>query len=249
MRIGRTSGYCLVAMSLLMSACSGSDDEAASVTAASTTMAPATTEPATTEPATTVPATTVPVTTEPAPAPTTEPAPAPTTEPEPAPTTQPATPALPETPVVATLADAYTFQGGAPDPLLLPAQPGEVEARWYRAGDVLAVVYVGLDATVDACPGNSALTANGFEFVSNAELPNGSCPGFGTRIENSDTQGVKVCDSQVAYLTLIPSDTVAQLFSSIEKPDPDVLGVGLTGSVPLADPSVLPDVDPAALEC
>ena len=250
MRIGRTSGYCLVAMSLLMCACSSSDDVASSTTSASITAASITAASATTEPAATVPVTTQPEpapVTEPEPAPTTQPAP--TTEPEPAPTTQPATPAFPESPVVATLADAYTFQGGTPDPLLLPAQPGEVEAHWYRAGDVLAVVYVGLDATVDACPGNSALTANGFEFVSNAELPNGSCPGFGTRIDNSGTQGVKVCDGQVAYLTLIPSDTVAQLFSSIEKPDPDVLGVGLTGSVALADPSSLPDVDPAALEC
>ncbi len=244
MRIGMTSGYCLAALSLLISACSGSDDEAVSTTVAATEAAPTTTEPVTT-----VPVTTVPATAQPERAPTTEPKAAPTTGAEPPATTQSVAPALPETPVVAKLADAYTFQGGTVDPSLLPAQPGEVEAHWYRAGDVLAVVYVGLDATVDACPGNSALTSNGFEFVSNAELPNGSCPGFGTRIENGDTQGVKVCDGQVAYVTLIPSGTVGQLFSSVEKPEPDVVGVGLTGSVALADPSSLPDVDPALLTC
>jgi hypothetical protein len=170
------------------------------------------------------------------------------TEPEPS-TTEANTSSLPTTPVTAVLSDAYTFQGGTPDPELLPAQPGDVTANWYRAGDVLAVVYEGLDAAVDACPGNSVLTANGFEYVSNAELPNGSCPDFGTRIDNSAVQGVQVCDARVGYLTLIPAGTAGQLFSSIEKPDPDVAGVGLAGSATLGDPSLLPEIDPAALAC
>jgi hypothetical protein len=146
-------------------------------------------------------------------------------------------------------ADAYDFQGGAPDPALLPAQPGDVEAHWYRAGGVLAVVYVGLDVSVDACPGNSALVGGTFDFVSNAEMPNGSCPDFRTRIENSATQGVQVCDGQVSYLTLIPADTVGQVFASIEKPVPDVQGVGLASAAVLTDPTQLPEIDPTQLVC
>lgn len=168
---------------------------------------------------------------------------------EPAPTEPPDTGALVPTPVVGLFADAYDFQGGTPDPALLPVQPGEVEAHWYRTGDVLAVVYVGLDASVDACPGNSALVGGGFDFVSNAELPNGSCPDFPTRIENSATRGIQVCDGQVSYLTLIPADTAGQVFASIEKPVPDVQGVGLASAAVLDDPSQLPEIDPTQLAC
>ena len=87
------------------------------------------------------------------------------------------------------------------------------------------------------------------DFVSNAELPNAACPDFPTLIESSDTQGVQICDGRVGYLTLIPADTAGQLFASIEKPDPTVSGVGVTGAVVLSDASQLPEVDPAALAC
>lgn len=180
-------------------------------------------------------------------------------EPEPTSTTTPpsttttteiaATGGLPDTPATASFNQAYTFQQGIPDPDKLPAQAGTVEARWYRTPGGFAVVYVGLDADVDACPGNSALTAGGFQFVSNAPLPNGVCDDFPTRVDNTDTQGVKICDGLVGYLTLIPSDTVGTFFASIEKPDPDVVGVGLTSSVDIADPSAVPEIDPAALSC
>ena len=141
------------------------------------------------------------------------------------------------------------FQQGSPDVAKLPAAPGTVEARWYRTADGYAVVYAGLDAAVDACPGNSALTANGFEFVSNAPLPNGACDTFPTLIENTDAQGVRTCNGVVAYLTLIPAETTGTFFASIEKPDPDVIGVGLTTAVEISDPSILPEVDAAALSC
>ena len=230
----------LTTITLVAAACSSDADSGADDTSGTTAAdsAPTVTQAATTQPATTQPATTQPATDTTTAAPTTE-----------SPTTTSDTGALPATPVVAQLADAYDFQGGTPDPALLPAQPGEVEAHWYRAGNVLAVVYVGLDATVDACPGNSAMLPTGFDFVSNAELPDAACPDFPTRIENSASQGVQVCDGQVAYLTLIPTDTSGQLFSSVERPVPDVNGVGLTGAVVLADPSVLPEIDPADLAC
>ncbi len=157
--------------------------------------------------------------------------------------------ALPDTPAVASFNQAYTFQQGIPDPDTLPAQVGTVEARWYRIPDGFAVVYAGLDATVDACPGNSALTGNGFEFVSNAPLPAGACDDFPTRIDNSPAQGVVICNGVVGYLTLIPSGTVGTFFASIEKPDPDVIGVGITSMVTISDPASIPEIDPSVLSC
>lgn len=192
---------------------------------------------------------------EPDPTATPEPQPDPTASPEPEPEAEPtATPepvpaALPDTAVSVVFEQYYDFQQGIPDVAKLPAAPGSVEARWYRTADGYAVVYAGLDVGVDACPGNSALTANGFEFVSNAPLPNGACDTFPTLIENTDAQGVRVCDGVVAYLTLIPAGTTGTFFASIEKPDPDVIGVGLTTAVEISDPAVLPEIDAAALSC
>ena len=148
-----------------------------------------------------------------------------------------------------SLGDPYDFFGGTPDPALVPAEPGTVEALWYRAGAVYAVVFAGLDAGVAACPGNSVLTAGGFEFVSNAELPNASCPDFPTLIESNAGQGVQLCDGQVGYLTLIPSDTTGTLFASVEAPGPGGGGAGITSSVDVPDPSALPEIDPAVIAC
>lgn len=238
--MGRTTLIIVAGLALIAAGCSSDDGGSGSATSST----PATTEPAQ-------------ATTDAAPAPTTEStaAPSPTSAPEPEPTPAPeqtAAPgagALPETPVVASLSEAYDFEGGTPDPAVLPAQPGDVEAHWYRAGDVLAVVYVGLDAAVDACPGNSALLTSGFDYVSNAELPAASCPDFSTLIESTATQGVQICDGRVGYLTLIPADTIGQLFSSVEKPVPEVRGVGLTGFTVLSDPSSLPEIDLSSLAC
>ena len=187
-------------------------------------------------------------TAEPAP---TEPEPDPTATPEPEPTAtpEPEVATLPDTPAAVVFEQYYDFQQGIPDVAKLPAQPGTVEARWYRTADGYAVVYSGLDPAVDACPGNSALTANGFEFVSNASLPNGVCDTFPTLIASTEAQGVQVCDGVVGYLTLIPAGTTGTFFASIEKPDPDVTGVGLTTAVEISDPSLLPEIDPAALSC
>jgi hypothetical protein len=158
---------------------------------------------------------------------------------------------LPDTPITAVLEQAYAFDQTQPDPADLPAQPGEVTAMWYRAGATLAVVYDGLDPMVATCPGNSAQTTAGFDFVSNAALPNGSCDSFPTLIESNATQGVQLCGDRVAYLTLIPVDYAAVLYSSIETELDGVSGggVGITGAVLLDDPTALPDVDPSLLAC
>lgn len=236
-----------VSIALIAAGCSSGDDDAAPDEPAAETESAAEADPTSPPPEPT--ATPEPAPTEPPPEPTATPQPEPEpTEPPAEPEPEPA-PELPATPATVLVTDAYSFDGGVPDLTLFPAQPGEVTVSWYRAGPTYAVIYAGLDATVDACPGNSVLTAAGFEFVSNAELPNGACPDFATRIDNGPTQGVKVCDGTVGYLTLIPSETVGTFFASIEKPVPEVRGVGLTSTVDITDPSVVPEIDPAALSC
>lgn len=234
----------LAFVGLLASGCSSSETADAGTTTTqpeaespTTTAASATTE----APTTTAP----PETTTTAAETTTTEAPETTTT-----TTAAAVTTLPDTPVTATLGNGYDFQGSpTSDPALLPAPEGSVEARWYRAGDVYAVIYAGLDPATEACPGNSALTQSGFDFVSNAELPNAACPGFPTRIDSDATRGVQICGDQVGYLTLIPSDTVAQVFASVEAPDDAVGGYGITAPALIDDPSAVPEIDPASLSC
>jgi hypothetical protein len=237
-----------VVVVMIAASCSSSDEssdsstDSAPATAAPATDPPATDPPPTDPPATDPPATDPPQTDPPATdPPATDP---PATDPPP---TDP--PDLPPTPVVAVLDRGYNFSGGDPDPDALPAQPGEVEAHWYSSGEVLAVVYVGLSDTIDACPGNSLRTASGFSFVSNAPLPNGVCDDFPTLINNTPNQGVQLCAGRVSYLSLIPTGTVGTLFASVERPDPDVSGVGITGLVELTDPSVLPGITREQLAC
>lgn len=159
---------------------------------------------------------------------------------------------LPGTTVVAALGNPYDFAQGTPDPALLPVAEGSVEAKWYRAGDVYVVVYDGLGVDVAACPGNSIQLATGdFDHVSNAPLPQASCEGFGTLIENTADQGVQICGDRVSYLTLIPSETAGVLFASIEAPEEaaDGGGVGLTSAVQVEDPSAVPEVAVGLLAC
>jgi hypothetical protein len=235
---------------MIAASCSSSDDSSDSSTdsASPATTALATDPPATDPPATDPPATDPPTTDPPATdRPATDP---PVTEPlatDAPPSTE--APALPTTPVVAVLDRAYYFTGGEPAPGEAPAEPGDVEAHWYSSGDVLAVVYVGLSPLVDACPGNSLQLADGFEFVSNAPLPSGSCDDFPTLIDNSADQGVQICGDRVGYLSLIPTGVPGTLFASIERPDPDVTGVGVTGLIDLPDPSILPEITHDQLAC
>ncbi len=159
---------------------------------------------------------------------------------------------LPGTTVAAPLGNPYDFAQGTPDPALLPVADGSVEAQWYRAGDVYAVVYAGLDVGVDACPGNSiGLPTGDFDHVSNAPLPQASCADFATLIENTADQGVQICGERVSYLTLIPSETAGVLFASIEAPEESAGGggVGLTSAVQVDDPSAVPEVEIGLLAC
>ena len=159
----RTVIALLMSFALLASSC-GDDDGAASTEA---TAAPTTTTeaPATTLPSTT---TTTPTTTSEAPATTTE-APA------------PAGPELPPTGVTAVIDMPYKWgdESGTATQEELPFPIGGVEAHWYQAGDVYAVVYVGLDLEQSGplCPGNSILTGSGYEFVGNSPTPGASGEG------------------------------------------------------------------------
>ena len=234
-----------VAALALASACGGDDDSAGTTTIAVTTASNAVAPTTPTAPSTTAASATTAASTTSAPPATTS---APATTASPA-TTTPRAGDLPETPVIAPIEQAYAFDGTAPDPALLPAQPGEVTARWYRSGAVYAVVYDGLAADAPACPGNSAQTTAGFDFVSNAAVPGMSCDGFSTLIESTDAQGVQICGDRVSYLTLIPADHVAVLYSSIERPTDGGGGVGVTGFVLVEDPTILPEIDPASLRC
>jgi hypothetical protein len=247
--VGRRLAALIALTAVVAAACGGDDDDAEPAATTAATTEPAT--PATTAaPTTTATPVTVPPSTQAPPA-TTPPTTAPTTTVPPttaAPTILPSVPELPDTPLLGVLDTSYTFSGAPLDPELLPAQPGEVTAKWYVAGDVYAVVYEGLDPSVAACPGNSAQTTAGFDFVSNAALGDTGCSTFPTIIESTDTQGVQVCGDRVSYLTLIPSDMIALLYSSIELPvDGD--GVGITGFALVEDPATIPAIDPALLSC
>lgn len=235
----RAAMHVLIVLGLLAAAC-GSGDESSEPDPQPTSAEVAPTTEAAVEPE---PAAT------PEPDPTATEAPLPTVPPEATPTPEPEQAGLPDTPAAVVVSEVYDFAGGVPDAALLPAPAGAVTARWYRAGTVYAVVYEGLDPTVDACPGNSVLTEAGFEHVSNAELPNAACPDFATRIDNSASQGVQLCAGQVGYLTLIPAEVVGRFFASIETPVPELGGVGLTSNVVIDDPATVPEIDPAALSC
>ena len=230
----------LMALAMLFGACGGGEDSTGSTTSTATPPTSAASSTSTSTSSTT--STTVAVTTTAA-----------------APTTTQATSttagsaggavAIPASPASAVLNQSYTFQGGTPEPELLPAEPGTVEARPHRVGVVYAVAYVGLDPQATACPGNSILTSAGFDFASNAELEGAECSSFPTLIESNDEQGLRICNDTVVYLSLIPSDLAGQLFSSIEVPVADIGGVGLTGSVAVTDPTTVPELDLGSIGC
>ena len=226
---------------MLISAACGDDDSAATTTVQQSTQATTTTAaPTTTTSPTTTAATTT--TTTRAPTTTTE---APTTT-----TTEAAALVLPDTPVVGSVDAGYKFganPGVATDDDL-PFALGSIEVHWYRGGGFYIAVYRGLDlaATGPLCPGNSAQTANGFEFVSNAPSPGATCEGAPKIAE--PPHGVLVCNGLVSYLTQIPDGTEGTLFGSVEVFSADANNVGASGfAVP--DPTSMPEVDPATLDC
>jgi hypothetical protein len=160
---------------------------------------------------------------------------------------------LPETSVLAVLGTApdTTYKVDLPSfaPMTieqgdLPAEPGQVEARWYVAGDRYVVAYVGLDyAPGDfLCPGNSILTAAGFLHVSNAPTDDGACEGFPT-LTNDPVVGPVVCQGELLYVTAIPSSEQGLLFGTLEALTEDGDLVGLTSNIQSAAEMPVLDLD------
>jgi hypothetical protein len=165
-------------------------------------------------------------------------------------TTAPPPAELPVSGVTASISDGYFFGGqtGEATDADLPFALGSVEAQWYSAGDFYAVVYDGLDldATGPLCPGNSILT-NTFEFISNAPTPGADCTGAPTIA--AEPHGVYLCESRVAYLTMIPVGTAGTGFASVEIYGADGVHRGASSAVEIPDPTVLPTVEVADLSC
>ena len=161
--------------------------------------------------------------------------------PTPEPTATPEPKQLPETSVTAMLGTApdTTYKVDLPSfaPMTieegdLPAEPGQIEARWYVDGERYVVAYVGLDYVEGdfLCPGNSILTAAGFLHVSNAPTDEGACEGFPT-LTNDPAVGPVVCQGELIYVTAIPSTEQGLLFGTLEALNADGDLVGLTSNV------------------
>lgn len=220
----------LIALSLVMASCG--DDDAATTTGATTATTAAPTTTITTTTTTAAPTTTTAATTT-------------TTTPP------PVGPDLPPTSVVAVIDGGYVFGDESREATDddLPFALGSIEGHWYTAGDRYVVVYVGLDLdeTGPLCPGNSILTSNGYEFISNSPTPGGTCEGTGAPIIGPPV-GSQVCGGVVSYVTEIPAGTLGTLFSSVEVYPGAGVNYGATGTVE-ADPANMPEIDPASLDC
>ncbi len=217
----------VVALALVWAACGDDDATDTQAPASSTsTAAPATTQP----PPTTTTTTAAPTTT--------------TTEP-------PA--ALPESSIVSLVDGGYKFgtvQGPATSDDL-PFDLGSIEVHWFRAGDRMVAVYIGLDldATGPLCPGNSIFTGPGWEHITNAPSPGADCTGAPTIIDSvPGVSGVQTCNGLVSYITDIPSDLDGDLFGSVEIYDPAGAHTGASGFVVTVAADV-PEIDPATLSC
>jgi hypothetical protein len=111
----------------------------------------------------------------------------------------------------------------------LPAPPGSVTAHWFTSGGFYVVGYYGLDLEENApfCPGNSIMTGNGFEHVSNAPTEEGACEGLATLTDDPDV-GPLDCYGTLFYRTAIPSNLQGTLFGTLEKLDADGNLAGIT---------------------
>ena len=171
--------------------------------------------------------------------------PAPDESPGPTPTATPVPYLLPDTPIVAALTSIYKVQEGErsiPSAAELPVVAGSVEARWYQSSGQYVVHYAGLslDETGPLCPGNSILTVAGFLHLSNAPSGPGGCPN--AKGLASAPAGVKLCGTEVLYLTEIPVDVEGILYGTIERYLADGTIIGLT-SLAEADGTAAPEID------
>ncbi len=171
--------------------------------------------------------------------------------PTPEPTMTPESKQLPDTPVTALLGtepnttykvDLTTFGPLTLEEGDLPAEPGQVEARWYKADDRYVVAYVGVNYAAGdfLCPGNSILTSGGFLYVSNAPTDEGACEGFPTLTADPEV-GPILCQGELLYVTAIPSTEQGMLYGTLEALTEEGDLVGLTSSVQSS--TDIPEID------
>ena len=152
---------------------------------------------------------------------------------------------LPDSTLAAPLTETYDTSGAPFDPANIGGvAAGTVIARWYQADGVYVVYYDGLDLAVTGplCPGNSNRTSSGvFENISNAPTSPGACAGATTLMD--PPVGVRLCGSDVLYVTAIPIDVAdGLLFGTVESFKDDGTIVGLTSQV-ATDAAAAPEVD------
>ncbi len=224
----RRTIFLVAALALVAAACGDTAGDTTTTAPPTATLAPPTTQPPATT-TTAAPTTTVP------------------------PTTTTAAPAHPGSSVTSQLTDSYVF-GSEQGPATaddLPFDMAAITVHWYNGGDNVVAVYDGLDpaASEYLCPGNSILTAAGFEHVSNAAVPGADCSNAFSTIDSvPGVSGGQVCNGLVSYITAIPSNLDGELFGTIEVYPPDGRFVGATGTVIMAAAD-LPGIDPATLSC
>lgn len=123
--------------------------------------------------------------------------------------------------------------------------PGSVQAHWYQWDGLYVVLYRGFDASdgTPICAGNSIQEASGFSFVSDS-------PHNGTVDEICDgvprvaelPSGAFSCGSLLYMITEIPSDTVGNLYGTLEIVQAGAAD-GQTSAV-TGDISVTPEFEP-----
>ena len=111
----------------------------------------------------------------------------------------------------------------------LPAPLESVTINWFTSGGFYIAAYYGLDLEANGalCPGNSILTGNGWEYISNAPTEEGACDSFPTLTDDPDV-GPFDCHGELFYRTAIPSDLQGTLFGTLEMLDADGNLVGMT---------------------
>ena len=111
----------------------------------------------------------------------------------------------------------------------LPALPGSVTANWFTSGGFYVVAYYGLDleASGALCPGNSILAGGGWLQISNAPTEEGACEGFPTLTDDPDVGPID-CHGTLFYRTAIPSDLQGTLYGTLEMLDAEGNLVGMT---------------------
>ena len=140
------------------------------------------------------------------------------------------------------------FTTGSFDAAVMGVEPESATAEWYRSEGFFLVYFadVNTSETGPLCPGASAATQAGFEFVSNAPSAGADCSAFPTLVDDQSVRALE-CSGSIAYRTAIPDDTVGFLFGTLEK----TVGDGIMGITSFVDSTTgeIPEVNADLFEC